>query len=192
MLMYDADYNEIESYPMDSVLPTLNKYENNVNPPANDLFPLGFAPDYGYNWSSSVEKHYYNKFIKNFMDGRLNDKIIKDIKDKKKYIKVIDSEDECSVCLDDIEYGINLDCGHKFCKSCISSFIDSEKHTDDCSYCRKKVKWNKITLFKSKKIHDIEVERYKTYKMIMHTIKKLEENKPVFKDKLETLMLLTQ
>lgn len=126
------------------------------------------------------------------MDGKLNDAIIANINDKTKFTKVIDDEDECSICLDDIEYGVNFDCKHKFCKTCILSFINSDKHTDNCSYCRKKIKWDKITLFKSKKIHDTEIERYKTYKMIIQTIKNLEENKAVFKNKLETLILLTQ
>ena len=42
--------------------------------------------------------------------------------------------DECGICLDTIQNGLTLNCGHTFCRDCISPVLNKAK--PKCNVCR--------------------------------------------------------
>jgi hypothetical protein len=90
------------------------------------------------------------------------------IKDKIGFNDILNAEDECSICFEDIDLGIELSCSHQFCHNCTLDIINEyEKYqyiTDvkkTCPYCRQMINWNKYKLFKSDTQHklDLEIQR---------------------------------
>lgn len=49
--------------------------------------------------------------------------------------EILEADDSCSVCQDDFQRPIMLDCGHMFCEECISSWFARE---NTCPICRAK------------------------------------------------------
>jgi hypothetical protein len=60
---------------------------------------------------------------------------IETIKDISKYTKIISHENkDCSICLDEIKFCVQLRCKHIFCNECFISLW--EYYTTKCPYCR--------------------------------------------------------
>jgi hypothetical protein len=64
---------------------------------------------------------------------------------------------KCSICLDNIESEITLNCFHNFCNYCLNKWIIDERK-NNCPICRDEIK--SINLNKKKKI---EIEKYIKY-----------------------------
>jgi hypothetical protein len=58
-----------------------------------------------------------------------------DIKNKKSFTNFIAETEDCSICLEDIKYCVQLKCGHNFCSECIINLWEYDNNTD-CPYCR--------------------------------------------------------
>lgn len=52
-------------------------------------------------------------------------------------LKTIDKEYECSICIEEKQTGILLDCNHIFCENCLKEWLT--KYVKTCPTCRKEV-----------------------------------------------------
>lgn len=86
--------------------------------------------------------------------------------DKKDIKKIINEDLECSVCLEEVFYGTELVCNHKFCFDCIQK-IDNDLYLDNkkCPLCRGKFEILDHFKTKAQKIKDnIEEKRVRKNK----------------------------
>lgn len=71
------------------------------------------------------------------------------------------SEDECSVCLDEIHYGVMLKCNHILCKDCaITIKTYMSRSIISCPYCRGPFMVKKLGIVKTQEQFDYD-KRYK-------------------------------
>lgn len=49
---------------------------------------------------------------------------------------------ECSICMEEVNEKIKLDCGHNFCKECIYPWIVEKWKDSSCPMCRTAINWN--------------------------------------------------
>lgn len=100
------------------------------------------------------EKYHTTTYSKESLKICINEKI--------GFNEVIDVEDECSICLEDIDFGVEVSCGHQYCYKCTSDIIDKCTgvfYGTSCPYCRQIINWNKYKLFKSEEQHKRELEK---------------------------------
>jgi len=152
-----------------------------------------------YNYSKCI---IYHKFYDNFKSLKNVNKIfIKDtckINPLIKYIRfdikkdyvVTKNKSNCPICLDDLceDDFIYLNCGHKFCKNCISSL---QEYNLNCSICRSKIKYykkivNEKALFDSKNWYYVG----NVIKKVIEEIKKSSYESIILLENLELYPLL--
>lgn len=90
--------------------------------------------------NSDLEDRDYINFIINsifidFVNDIINsDKLSKDEFDK---LQEVNNCFECTICFENKEQGIKLECNHIFCKDCLEEWLTKTKNT--CPVCRKVV-----------------------------------------------------
>lgn len=71
------------------------------------------------------------------------------------YKIILDISEECCICLEDIQYGIQLGCKHNICRNCVSD-LNLQMQFENCPYCRQTINKSNIELFKTKSQDDYE------------------------------------
>jgi SNF2 family DNA or RNA helicase len=66
-----------------------------------------------------------------------------------------ESDDSCSICLDNINNGSVTKCGHIFCTECIKNSL---KYKKKCPMCKKELEFNEVFLI-NKKIKDNNINQ---------------------------------
>lgn len=104
---------------------------------------------------------------------------------KESISNVIDEELECSICLEDIDYGTELICNHKFCYDCIEEF--NKKPNQSCPMCRGQFEIKKHFITKEQKLKLIKqiVKIHEEKKKQEEEKRKWEEKKNEIKKKIK-------
>lgn len=114
----------------------------------------------------------YHMLKKSFESNLTDSKYLLSILDKLNNTEIFeDSNENCSICLDDIVNGSITICGHIFCSECIKKCLT---YKNSCPMCKKDLKIDEIFLINKKKNIDVTqinplIEKYgsKLGKLIM-------------------------